>query len=95
MEGNRQALNTIGNRSVELQNTIKEWQETVGQLQDIAGARKFISAKIKGQYKYNPDNPYARDIYDRYISSRKEPFNKFIENNPDKINLAYPKKHGK
>ena len=83
MEGNRQALNTIGNRSVELQNTIKEWQETVGKLQDIAGAGKFISAKIKGKYKYNPDKPYARDIYDRYISSRKEPFNKFIENNPD------------
>ena len=83
MEGNRQALTTIGNRSVELQNTIKEWQETVGQLQDIAGAGKFISAKIKGQYKYNPDKPYARDIYDRYISSRKEPFNKFIEDKPD------------
>ena len=83
MEGNRQALTTIGTRSVELQNTIKEWQETVGQLQDIAGAGKFISTKIKGQYKYNPDKPYARDIYDRYISSRKEPFNKFIEDKPD------------
>ena len=83
MEGDRQALTTIGNRSVELQNTIKEWQETVGQLQDIAGAGKFISAKIKGQYKYNPDKPYARDIYDRYISSRKESFNKFIEDKPD------------
>jgi|21_taG_2_1085346.scaffolds.fasta_scaffold02478_4 hypothetical protein len=83
LEGDKGALKLIKDRSPEMSESIKEWANITRQLQDIAGAGKFINDKIKSQYKYNKDKPYARDIYDKFTSSSREPFEDFKRKNPD------------
>jgi len=82
LEGDSNALSQIAQRSEAMKTYVQEWSDITRQLQDIAGAGKFINDKIKGKYKYNPNKPYARDIYDKFTSSAREPFEEFIEKNP-------------
>ena len=83
LEGDKNALKIIKDRSPEMNDSIKEWANITRQLQDMAGAGKFINDKIKSQYKYNKDKPYARDIYDKFTSNSREPFEDFKTKNPN------------
>ena len=85
-----EALTKLEKKSPELVAQIKEFHDYTRQLQEMAGSASHLSAKGKITYKYNPDQPYARDVYEKFVNVKREDFEKWLklpENQSIKLDL--------
>lgn len=85
-----EALDKLEKKSPELVAQIKEFHDYTRQLQEMAGSATHLSVKGQGIYKYNPDQPYARDIYEKFVNVQREDFDKWLalpENQSIKLDL--------
>ena len=74
-----EALTKLEKKSPELVAQIKEFHDYTRQLQEMAGSATHLNAKGQGIYKYNPDQPYARDIYEKFVNVQRKDFDKWLE----------------
>jgi len=74
-----EALTKLEKKSPELVAQIKEFHDYTRQLQEMAGSATHLNAKGQGIYKYNPDQPYARDVYEKFVNVQRKDFDKWLE----------------
>ena len=86
MEGDEAALKLIGEQSPSMKTALDDFvnlrEETYGAVRDPSIQ---TSDHLQNIWKKNPN--YARDIYDRYTMTAREPFDKFITK-PENKNLV-------
>jgi hypothetical protein len=86
MEGDEAALKLIGEQSPSMKTALDDFvnlrKETYGAVRDPSIQ---TSDHLQNIWKKNPN--YARDIYDRYTMTAREPFDKFITR-PENKNLV-------
>ena len=73
-----EALTQLRRKSPELADQVKEFHGYVRELQEMAGSPAHLSVKGKNIYKYDPNKPYARDVFEKFVNVKREDFDKWL-----------------
>jgi len=74
-----EALTRLRKKSPDMVKHIKEFHSYVKEMQELAGSPAHLSANGKNIYKYDPNKPYARDVFEKFVKVKRPDIDKWLE----------------